>query len=185
MNTEANRFVWRNRAIGLAIAAAIFLADQWMKRFVVDTLGLTERGDHYPLLPFFDFTRENNYGISLGLFQATSMEMRWGLVLVTGIIALVVLVWLLRERLLGDIAALALVLGGALGNIVDRVLYGYVIDYADLHIGDFRPFLIFNIADAAITIGVILLLVRTLFMGEKHQAPHDRSAADHPRGDMT
>lgn len=175
---------WRNRMIGLAIAAVIFAADQWLKRFVVETLGLTERGDHYDLLPFFDFTRENNYGVSLGLFQATSMEMRWILVAVTAIIALIVLVWMLRERLLGDITALALVLGGACGNIVDRVTLGYVIDYADLHFGTFRPFLIFNVADAAITIGVVLLLVRTLFMREKRPPGHDAAAVDQPRGDL-
>ncbi len=180
--------VWRNRAIGLAIAAVIFAVDQWVKRYVVDVLGLTERGDHYDLLPFFDFTRENNYGVSLGLFQATSIEMRWILVGVTALIAMVVLAWLLRERLLGDVMALALVLGGALGNIVDRYQLGYVIDYADLHFGDFRPFLIFNVADAAITIGVVLLLARTLFMREKppqaHAAGHDRPAADPSHGDL-
>jgi signal peptidase II len=188
MTTSAVR-PWRNRAIGLAIAAVIFAADQWMKDFVVNTLGLTERGDHYDILPFFDFTRENNFGVSLGLFQATSMEMRWILVAVTALIATVVLVWMLRERLLGDIAALALVLGGALGNIVDRWLFGYVIDYADLHFGGFRPFLIFNVADAAITIGVVLLLARTLFMREKrpdaHAAAHDRPAGDPSRGDLS
>ena len=175
--------IWRNRSIGLAIAAAIFALDQWVKHYVVNVLGLTERGDHKDLLPFFDFTRENNYGISLGMFQATSMEMRWILVAVTGIIALVVLVWMLRERLLGDIAALALVLGGALGNIVDRYSYGYVIDYADFHIGTFRPFLIFNVADAAITIGVVIILARALFMREKPPSTQDTSTADHSRGD--
>ena len=175
--------IWRNRSIGLAIAAIIFAADQAMKHYVVNVLGLTQRGDHMDLLPFFDFTRENNYGISLGMFQATSMEMRWVLVAVTGLIALVVLVWMLRERLLGDIAALALVLGGALGNIVDRFSYGYVIDYADFHVGDFRPFLIFNVADAAITIGVVILLARALFMREKPPATQDTSTADPPRGD--
>jgi signal peptidase II len=176
---------WRNRAIGLAVAAIIFAADQWVKDFVVNTLGLTERGDHYDLLPFFDFTRENNFGISLGLFQATSMEMRWILVGVTGLIALVVLLWMLRERLLGDIIALALVLGGALGNIVDRWTLGYVVDYADLHFGEFRPFLIFNVADAAITIGVVLLLARTLFMGEKRSSAHDRTTAEPSPGDLS
>ena len=60
-----------------------------------------------------------------------------------------------RERLRGDVLALSMVLGGALGNIVDRVRYGYVVDYADLHFGAFRPFYIFNLADAAITIGVL------------------------------
>ena len=57
---------------------------------------------------------------------------------------------------------------GALGNIVDRTRFGYVLDYADLHIGNFRPFLVFNVADAAITIGVLIVLARSLFMREKH-----------------
>ena len=164
---------WRNRAIGLAIAAAIFAADQWMKHFVVDVLGLTQPSDHKDLLPFFDFTRQNNFGVSLGMLQATSMEMRWILVLATAAIAALVLVWMLREKLLGDIGALALVLGGALGNIVDRVTLGFVVDYADLHFGEFRPFLIFNVADAAITIGVVLLLARTLFRREKRAPAQD------------
>jgi signal peptidase II len=63
--------------------------------------------------------------------------MRWGLVGVTGLIALVVSVWLLRERKLGDILPLGMILGGALGNIRDRVALGYVIDFADLHFGEF------------------------------------------------
>ncbi len=161
------------RLYGLVMALAIFALDQWMKKFIVDDLGLTRIGDHYPLLPFFDFTRTNNYGVSLGMFEATSMEMRWILVAVTAVIALVVLVWMLREKLLGDILALSLVLGGALGNIVDRYRFGYVIDYADFHIGTFRPFLIFNIADAAITIGVVIILARALFMSEKPSNEQD------------
>ena len=63
--------------------------------------------------------------------------------------------------------ALGLVLGGALGNIIDRVRLGFVIDYADLHFGEWRPFLIFNLADAAITIGVLILLARALLLREK------------------
>jgi signal peptidase II len=180
--------VWRNRTYGLLIAAAIFAIDQWVKYFVVDVLGLKERGDHYDLLPFFDFTRENNYGVSLGLFQATSMEMRWILVGVTGLIAAVVLVWMLRERRMDDILPLSLVLGGALGNIVDRFLLGYVVDYADLHFGDFRPFLIFNVADAAITFGVVIILARTLFMREKPAADEGGAEQDgtevQTRGDL-
>ena len=152
------------RLYGIMLALAIFAADQWMKDYVVNTLGLTRVGDHYPLLPFFDFTRTNNYGVSLGMFEATSMEMRWILVGVTALIALVVLVWMLREKLLGEILALSLVLGGALGNIVDRYRFGYVVDYADFHIGTFRPFLIFNVADAAITIGAGLIILDELLV---------------------
>ncbi|GAA0265364.1 signal peptidase II [Alteraurantiacibacter aestuarii] len=157
----------RMRMIGVGMALVLFAADQWLKHFVVEVLGLRQVGDHYGLLPFFDFTRTNNYGVSLGMLPANSMEMRWGLVVMTSIIALVVLVWMLRERKMWDISALALILGGALGNIVDRYRFGYVVDFADFHIGSFRPFLIFNLADAAITIGVVILLARALFMREK------------------
>ena len=112
-------------------------------------------------------------GVSLGMFEATSPEMRWGLVLVTALIALVVTVWMMREKLLADILALSLILGGALGNIKDRYDLGYVVDFADLHFGEFRPFLIFNVADAAITIGVVIVLARAFFMGDKDKAEVD------------
>ena len=170
--------VGKFRLIGLAIAAVVALLDQWLKHFVVDVLGLDQIGEHYDLLPFFDFTRTNNYGVSLGMFEATSMEMRLALVLVTGLIALVVAVWMLREKALGDIVPLGLILGGALGNIRDRYAVGYVIDYADFHIGDFRPFLIFNLADAAITIGVVIILARALFMREKPANEQDAASDD-------
>src|SRR5690606_7729142 len=109
---------------------------------------------------------------------------RWALVALTCAIAIAVTVWMLRERKLGDIVALALVLGGALGNILDRVRFGYVLDFADLHIGEFRPFLIFNVADAAITIGVLIILARSLFMREKprdtqSEPPEDQAPGGH------
>jgi len=172
--------VWRNRLIGLLLAAAVFAADQWLKGYVGGPLGLTVEGDHLDLLPIFDFTRTHNHGVSLGMFPATSPEMRWGLVGLTGAIALVVGVWLLRERKLWDVVPLALILGGALGNIRDRVVLGYVVDFADLHFGGFRPFMIFNVADAAISIGVAIMLVRALFMREKPPAPQGQDNA--PQG---
>lgn len=155
--------------LGLGFAAAIFAVDQLVKWLMIGPLLLREVGE-IELLPFFDLRWTENYGVSLGLFQADSDLGRWILVAITAAIALVVLVWLLREKARGDILALALVLGGALGNITDRVRFGYVVDYADLHFGTFRPFLIFNIADAAITIGVLIILARSLLMREKPQA---------------
>jgi len=59
------------------------------------------------------------------------------------------------------------VLGGALGNILDRIRLGYVVDYADLHFGEWSPFLVFNLADSAITIGVLVLLVRAILVRDK------------------
>ena len=156
--------VWRNRVLGLLLAAVVFGVDQWLKHLVTGPLGLAREGDHLDLLPFFDFTLTHNLGVSLGYFPGTSPEMRWGLVGLTGLIALVVSVWLLRERKLGDILPLGVILGGALGNIRDRATLGYVVDFADLHFGDFRPFLIFNVADAAITTGAILVFVDLLLV---------------------
>jgi signal peptidase II len=178
--SEASTSPWRRRGLGLVLAAAIFAADQALKYYVTGPLGLTRIGDHYDLLPFFDFTLTHNYGVSLGMIPATSPEMRWGLVGLTGLIATVVFVWLLRERRLGEILPLGLILGGALGNIVDRSTLGYVVDFADLHFGEFRPFLIFNVADAAISIGVVIILARALFMREKPPAPQDAAQADTP-----
>ena len=166
----------RNRVIGLAVALFIAASDQITKWLVAGPLGLVEQGDKMDLLPFFDLNRVHNYGISLGMLQATNMEMRWLLVGFTAIIALVVAVWMMREKLLGDILGLSLILGGAIGNIWDRASIGYVLDFADFHIGDFRPFLVFNIADAAITIGVVIILARSLLMREKDESETD--AAD-------
>jgi signal peptidase II len=165
----------RNRLIGLGFAAFIAVIDQIVKWYVIGPLDL-RLVRNIELLPFFDLTYTENRGISLGMFQATTMEMRWLLVLVTAAIALVVLVWMMREKLLSDILGLALILGGALGNIRDRWDLGYVIDYADFHIGTFRPFLVFNIADAAITIGVLIILARSLFVREKDENTDAQSA---------
>ena len=159
--------VLRHRLVGCVVALLIFAVDQWSKNYVTKTLGIDRIGDAMELLPIFDLRFTRNFGVSLGMFEATSPEMRWGLVAVTGLIALVVTIWMLREKLLGDILALSLILGGALGNIKDRYDLGYVVDFADLHFGEFRPFLIFNLADAAITIGVLIVLARAFFMRDK------------------
>ena len=165
----------RNRLIGLGFAAFIAVSDQIVKWYVVGPLNLRSVRN-IELLPFFDLTYTENRGISLGMFEATSMEMRWFLVGLTALIALVVLIWMMREKVLGDILGLSMILGGAIGNIRDRYLLGYVVDYADLHIGTFRPFLIFNIADAAITIGVVIILARSLFVREKDENNSDGEA---------
>jgi signal peptidase II len=155
-----------NRLFGYAIAAAVFLADQVSKWIVIGPLQLRERGQ-IELLPIFNLTWVENRGISLGMLHAGTDTARWLLVALTAAIASVVAVWIWREKSRGDVAALALVLGGALGNIVDRSRYGYVADFADLHFGDWQPFLVFNVADAAITVGVLLLVVRALLTREK------------------
>jgi signal peptidase II len=95
----------------------------------------------------------------------------------TGAIAIAVAIWMTREPARPDRIALGAILGGALGNIVDRVRFGYVVDFADLHFGDWRPFLVFNVADAAITLGVLVLLVRALLMRDKRDIPSENPHA--------
>jgi signal peptidase II len=124
-------------------------------------------GDQLKLLPIFDLTRVHNHGISLGLAQAQNDTHRWLLVALTAAIAVAVAWWIRKETQRGDQLALAMVLGGALGNIVDRVQFGYVVDFLDLHFGTFRPFYVFNVGDAAISIGVVILLLRAFLLREK------------------
>ena len=154
----------RNSMPAYLTALGVFVADQLSKWLVTGPLGLTAEGQQRHLLPIFDLTRVHNYGISLGLFTADGEVGRWLLVALTAGIAIGVAYWIRREEAQGDQLALSLVLGGALGNIVDRVRLGYVVDFADLHFGSWRPFLVFNVADAAISIGVVILLARA-FIG--------------------
>jgi signal peptidase II len=161
------------RAIGLAVALLVFLIDQVTKYIVTGTLGISYDGAYLQVTEFFDLRYVENIGVSLGLMQASSDAMRWALVALTAAIAGGVTLWMLRERKLGDVIALGLVLGGALGNILDRARLGFVVDFADLHFGEWRPFLVFNVADAAITIGVLVLLARALFIREKPPVAQD------------
>lgn len=174
--------VARNRAIGAGIAFGLFALDQWLKYWVTGPLGIDRIGDVLEIVPFFDLRFTQNYGVSLGMLTATSDAMRWGLVALTGAIALVVTVWMMREDKFGDILPLALILGGALGNIRDRFQLGYVVDYADLHFGEFRPFLIFNLADAAISIGVVIMLARAFLVRDKPAQPQGEASLNKPGG---
>jgi len=155
--------------LGCAVALVVFALDQLMKWIVTGPMGLTQIGDEHFFLPIFSFTLQHNEGISLGLLNATNPVGRWLLVALTSAIAIGVAVWIGREKNRVDQGALGMVLGGALGNILDRTLHGYVVDFADLHFGAWRPFLIFNVGDAAISIGVVILLLRA-FVSRKDQA---------------
>lgn len=165
----------RHRATGLIAAALVFVADQAAKWAVIGPLDLANRRI-VTLLPVFDLQWVENYGVSMGLLTAGSTSQRWLLVAFTAAIAAAVLVWLWREKVREDAIALGLVLGGAFGNILDRVRFGHVVDFADLHFGGWHPFLVFNVADAAITIGVLLLLLRALLARRERDPAEDAHA---------
>lgn len=152
---------------GLGTAALLFVCDQAAKYGVTDRLRLNELSNAHYVTSFFNLRFVANRGVSLGLLHADTDTMRWVLVALTGVIALGVLVWMWRETNRGEQMALGLVLGGALGNILDRARLGYVVDFADLHFGSWQPFLVFNIGDAAITIGVVILFARALLVRDK------------------
>ena len=164
--------ITKYRRIGLAIALLIFVLDQASKFVVMQLLQLPARGQ-IELIPFFNLTWAQNYGVSMGFLTASTDFQRWALVALTGLIGIAVFVWMNREKAKWDILALGMILGGAMGNIVDRARLGYVADFADLHVGEFRPFLIFNLADACISIGVVILLARALLIREKKDETKD------------
>ena len=155
-----------NRQFGFTIAAVVFALDQLTKWIVAGPLEL-QTVRQIVLLPIFNLSWTENNGISLGLLNAETEIGRWMLVALTAGIAIGVAVWLGREKQRGDQLALGMVLGGALGNILDRIRFGYVVDFADLHFGTFRPFLVFNVADAAISIGVVILLLRAFLIRDE------------------
>jgi len=160
----------KSRSFAIGVAAAIFIADQLTKWLVTGPLQLQAVRQIY-VLPFFNLTWTENRGISLGLLTANGEVGRWLLVGMTAVIAGGIAWWITHEHKRGDQVALGMVLGGALGNILDRVRFGYVVDFCDLHFGDWRPFLVFNVADAAISIGVIILLLRAFLA--KPKAPEE------------
>jgi signal peptidase II len=166
------------RKLGFLVALVIFALDQLTKWIVTGPLAINQLGDQLVLLPIFNFTYTENNGISLGLLNATNPVGRWMLVGLTSAIAIGVAVWIGREKNRIDQAALGMVLGGAMGNILDRIRFGYVVDFADLHFGDFRPFLVFNVGDAAISIAVVILLLRA-FLTRK-----ERPEGQGPQGDI-
>jgi signal peptidase II len=158
-----------SRYLGFIVALVVFALDQLVKWWVTGPLAVDHDGAIFYILPWFQFTYTENNGISLGLLNATTAVGRWMLVAVTSAIAIAVAVWMTREKNRIDQVALGMVLGGALGNILDRTRHGYVVDFADLHFGSWRPFLIFNVGDAAISIAVVILLLRA-FVSRKDEA---------------
>ncbi len=153
------------RRHGLILAAVILLADQLAKLWIVQTVGLRLKGS-VDLAPFLSLTWVENRGISMGLLNFGDSG-RWLITALTAAIAVAVGYWLARERDARDSLALGAILGGALGNIADRVRLGYVVDFVHLHMCE-RSFYVFNVADAAITLGVIALLLKGAV---KPQAP--------------
>jgi signal peptidase II len=148
--------------LGLLVAAAALVLDQVVKlAFLygtgwIETLGQRGNDIRIEILPFFDIVMVWNKGISYGLFQAESDFHRWILVaFATGVTGF--LIWWLRGiQDLRLAQAVGLIIGGALGNVIDRILYGAVADFFLLH-GFGYEWYVFNIADTAVVLGVVVM----------------------------
>ncbi len=157
---------------GLALSAFVFVADQITKWLVLgqgrfSPSGCLEAGfgcRFIELTPFFDLQMVWNRGVSFGLLSADSDIMRWGLVAMSFAISAVFVWWLRTAERRLTATALGLVIGGALGNVIDRIRFGAVADFLDFN-GLWFPW-VFNVADAAITIGAVLLAVDMIFFTE-------------------
>ncbi|OYU48306.1 MAG: signal peptidase II [Rhizobiales bacterium PAR1] len=143
--------------LGLITAVVIFLLDQISKLWLI--LGTEIRLTYpWPVTPFFDLTVVWNYGISYGLFQQHSELGRWALTLFKLGAAVFLTFWLRKSANRLETVGIGMIIGGAIGNALDRVLHGAVFDFAHFHVGDFSWY-VFNIADAGIVIGVGFMLL--------------------------
>jgi signal peptidase II len=142
----------------------VFVLDQASKEVVLYSADLLPTR----VLPFFNLVLVWNPGISFGMFGGDKALEPWILVGLTAVISIGLLVWLVRERHRPTALALGLVLGGAIGNVVDRLRHGAVVDFLDFHIAGYH-WPAFNVADSAIVIGALLLVAES-FMGKKREA---------------
>ena len=128
-----------------------------------------QEGESVPVFSNFNLTLVYNPGAAFGMFSNLPTSYRLASLLTVSILALVVVFWFLRNDAKGDYIAelsLSAILGGAAGNIIDRFLYGAVVDFLDFYVGNYH-WPAFNVADSAICIGVTLLLLRLVFAGEE------------------
>jgi|TARA_B110000908_G_scaffold124577_1_gene146045 signal peptidase II len=140
----------------LFITSLVIVFDQVSKWLMVSRLSLYET---VIVMPYFNLTMAHNEGAAFSFLAQAGGWQRWFFIWLALIISVVLFVWLAKlkptEKL--EAISLSLILGGALGNVIDRISYGYVIDFIDLYIGH-NHWPVFNIADSAICIGAILLV---------------------------
>lgn len=151
--TSASLFPW------LGLALILLIADQFTKVLI---LGYYQLGDATYITSFFNIVRVHNSGAAFSFLASASGWQRWFFTAI-GIVAALFILWMLKshpgQKLFSF--ALACILGGAVGNVIDRLLHGYVVDFLDFHYAGWH-FPAFNIADAAITVGAVCLILDEL-----------------------
>ncbi len=169
----------RRFAAWIALALAIVLADQAAKWAIVEWVPVFGK---VPINAFMNLTHQHNVGAAFSFLADAAGWQRWFFIVLATGVSSVLAVWLWRIRNEGPAllaAALALVLGGALGNVIDRIRLGYVTDFIQVWFGSWA-FPSFNVADAAITVGAALLIIDSLFFSGR--AGKSENAGDTDRG---
>jgi len=159
-------------AFGLWMAASVIVvvADQLTKLAIIKWVALYEK---IPLNVFINITHQRNEGAAFSFLADAGGWQRWAFVLLATVVSGFITVWLWRLRTERQVllsAGLALVLGGAVGNVIDRIRLGYVVDFFQVWIGSW-PFPSFNVADAAITVGAAFLILDALLVSRSQPAP--------------
>ena len=157
------------------LAAVVVALDQWSKLAVEGALELYER---IPVTSFFNLTKAYNPGAAFSFLADSGGWQRWFFTVVSAAVSAALVVWLARmeraERILA--LAISLILGGAVGNLIDRLVHGHVIDFIQVHWKSEAYFPSFNVADSAITAGTAILLVLTFLDWRAERA----AASPHP-----
>jgi signal peptidase II len=148
------------RWIGVGLAVLALIVDQVTKWWVINEMMNPPR--IIPVTPFFNLVMGWNRGISFGLMNRESAFNAWVLPLLALVIVVILSVWLWRNKRTIVAIAIGLVIGGALGNVVDRLRYGAVADFLDFHAAGIH-WPAFNVADTSITVGAALLVLESLF----------------------
>lgn len=160
MTTERIRYF----LIAASLCAVVIGLDQWTKGYIMHHYVLPGR-DIQEITSFFNLAIVWNRGISFGMFASHDQQI--ALCVMSGIIVLILLGWLCKNTELYVACALSFIIGGAIGNIIDRLTLGAVLDFLDFHINNYH-WPAFNIADSAIFIGVVLLCIHSMFMSSSH-----------------
>ena len=154
----------------MVLLIAIFIMvglDQWSKQFVVSVLALGER---HEVLPVFGWTLLYNKGAAFSFLSNEGGWQRWFLMGISTVVSIAFLVWLFRLPKAAWLTrfSLTFIIAGALGNLVDRIFLGYVVDFISVHWGN-HYFPAFNLADSAITLGAMLMILDILIHPENHK----------------
>ena len=153
----------RRNFASFAVALVIFICDQWSKFYVLGQPTLTSYNT-IEITPFFNIALVFNRGVSFGMFAGQNQPLP--LVAISIIIILILLAWLWRNSSLMVAIGVGAIIGVAIGNITDRILYGAVVDFLDFHVAGLH-WPAFNIADSFVFIGVVVLSVYSMFFENK------------------